>query len=134
MLELLGWRFSKKPENRLPFSRSFDVLGVAVDFSASDSGKVVIRNKLDRVDGIAAQVDEIVPEGACKLSIAASLRGRFRFAEGRLYGRAVAVRTPSFRNRAPGDDNVSQLREQTKAKTLLGRGILAIGCAAHAFG
>ena len=101
MLELLGWRFSKKPENRLPFSRSFDVLGFAVDFSASDSGKVVIRNKLDRADGIAAQVDEIVAEGACKLLIAASLRGRFQFVEGQLYGRAVAACTPAFINRAP---------------------------------
>ena len=62
MLELLGWRFSKKPERRLPFSRSFDVLGVVVDPSASDRGKVVTRNKLDRVDGIVAQVDEIVPK------------------------------------------------------------------------
>ena len=93
--------FSKKPERRLPFPRSFDVLGVVVDLSASDSGKVVIRNKLDRVDGIAAQVDEIVAEGACKLSIAASLRGRFQFAEGQLYGRAVAACTPAFTNRAP---------------------------------
>ena len=116
LLELLGWRFSKKPEKRLPFARSFDVLGVVVDLSASDSGKIVVRNKLDRVDGIAAQVDEIVAEGICKPSTAASLRGRFQFAEGQLYGRAVAVCTPAFRNRALGNDNVSQLRDQMKAE------------------
>ena len=89
---------------------------MVVDLSASDSGKIVVRNKLDRVDGIAAQVDEIVAEGICKPSTAASLRGRFQFAEGQLYGRAVAVCTSAFGNRALGNDNVSQLRDQMKAE------------------
>ena len=116
MLELLGWRFSKKPEKRLPFSRSFDVLGVVVDLSASESGTIVVRNKADRVDAIATQVDDIIAEGVCKPSTAASLRGRFQFAEGQLYGRAVAVCTPNFRRRALGHDNMSLLHEQVIAE------------------
>ena len=116
LLELLGWRFSKKPEKRLPFERSFDVFGVVVDLSASDSGKVVVRNKLDRVEAIAAQVDDMVAEGVCKPSAAASLRGRFQFAEGQLYGRAVAVCTPAFRRRALGYDNAASLHDDVIAE------------------
>ena len=94
-------RLLEEARKEAAFSAQLRCLGVVVDLSASDSGKVVIRDELDRVDGIAAQVDEIVAEGACKLSIAAPLRGRFQFAEGQLYGRAVAACTPAFINRAP---------------------------------
>ena len=116
MLELLGWCFSMKPEKRLPFARSFDVLGVVVDFAASESGIIVVRNKADWVEAIATQVDDIIAEGSCKPSTAASLRGRFQFAEGQVYGRAVAVCMPGFRRRALGDDNMSLLHEQVIAE------------------
>ena len=82
LLSLLGWRFSRKDEKRLSFAPSFDVLGVVLDLADSSNGAIVVRNKPDRIDAIARQVDDIISEGSCKPSVAVSLRGRFQYAEG----------------------------------------------------
>ena len=118
LLSLLGWRFSRKDEKRLPFSPSFSVLGVVFDLTGSQSGHVVVSNKPDRLAAIEQQVADIIAEGSCKPAFAASLRGRFQYAEGQVFGRAVAVSMPCFRRRAMSSDQVSHLSEEIESELL----------------
>lgn len=108
LLQMIGWRFSKKQNKRLPMSRSFSALGVVFDFGETNNSIVKVRNKPERVSQLVADIQMILDSGCFSPSVATSLRGRLQFAESQTYGRAVALRMRSCHLRAtqnsPGTD------------------------------
>ena len=91
LLDLLGWRYSKKMSKRLPFGGEFSALGVVFDFSQTQELAVIVGNKPDRVAHIVQEITGILECGSFPPPVATSLRGRLQFAEGQTFGRAVAL-------------------------------------------
>ena len=91
LMDLLGWRYSKKENKRLPMSLSFSALGVVFDFQAAQEGKVIVRNKESRAEQIYEEITKILQLGTFTSAQAASLRGKLQFAESQTFSRAVAL-------------------------------------------
>jgi hypothetical protein len=85
LFRLIGWRFSIKPEKRIPLAPTFDKLGVTVDLSMSSRGEICIKNRADRVVQLADIADDIAARGLCTHAEAISLRGKLVFAEGQVF-------------------------------------------------
>ena len=102
LFKLLGWQVSEKPSKCKPFAKSFEALGVVIDFSRSCSNEILVKNKESRLEALELQVAEIVSSGVCSQARANSLRGVFQFAEGQLYGQVAALMMPVFKSRCLG--------------------------------
>eukprot|EP00438_Fugacium_kawagutii_P017155 Skav211198 [mRNA] locus=scaffold2111:119634:121253:- [translate_table: standard] len=102
LLDLIGWRFSRKESKRKPMDFSFDVLGVTFDLSQSWKGLVIVRNKSSRVLQITSEVEQILSSGSFSGPRASSLRGKLQFAESHCYGRALAANLRFLQQRACG--------------------------------
>jgi hypothetical protein len=86
-LHLLGWKVTTDERKHLPFSESFQALGVVLDFRNIWEGNLVVRNKEGRIDEIIQSVQSIIKQGTITMSELARLRGRLQFAESYLMGR-----------------------------------------------
>ena len=102
LMDLLGWRFSKKPTRRLSMAKSLDALGVVFDMEYSQSCRIVVRNKPSRVEQIRNDIDMILESGRFSTAVAMSLRGRLQFAESQTFGRAVMLHMRTCHQRAVG--------------------------------
>ena len=87
---MLGWRIATEEKKNRPFARAFTVLGVVFDLNSTAEGFVEVRNKPDRVAELVASLRRAREEGLCPAE-AASLRGRFLFAESQLFGRCASA-------------------------------------------
>ena len=86
LLNAVGWRFAGTGKKAPPFSHTFKVLGVEVDLSQVADGKLVIRNKTDRVEQIKQFLCDIMDRGKITSAEAATLHGQLNFAQGQYYG------------------------------------------------
>ena len=77
-------------EKRKPFAKEFVSLGVMVSLGSSHKGKVLLKNKPGRVEGIRFQVDEIIRCGKMGFKDALSVKGKTSYAEGQIFGRVAA--------------------------------------------
>ena len=59
MLDLLGFEYAK--HKLKPFEIKADVLGVTVDYGRSSQDRVLIGNKMGRVDEVRASIDKVLP-------------------------------------------------------------------------
>ena len=75
---------AKRPHRSL--SHTFKVLGVEVDLSQISDGRLVIRNKPDRVEQIKHFLCDIMDRGKITSAEAATLHGQLNFAQGQYYG------------------------------------------------
>ena len=64
LLDLIGWRYSRKESKRQPFCKTFSALGVVFDFSLANEKKIVVRNKDSRVDQVCSEIDKILECGS----------------------------------------------------------------------
>ncbi|CAE8589824.1 unnamed protein product [Polarella glacialis] len=87
LLELLGWSVSKSAKKDKPMAKSFVVLGVVFDLSSSAAGYFEVLNKPDRIEAICEIVRRFREARTFSPHEAASLRGRFQFAEAQLFAR-----------------------------------------------
>ena len=90
MLMILGWTMTTDPSKCKAFEKVFDVLGVSVDLSLVPAGKVVVRNKVTRVETICEQIAGVEAEGFMSAPLAAEVRGKCQFAANQLFGRVAA--------------------------------------------
>lgn len=93
VMKLLGWRISMSDDKRLPFSKSFNMLGAVVDFTEIHSGKILIRNKQSRLDDISALVNSILESSSIPSSLVETLKGRMLYAAGHTFGRCTHLAT-----------------------------------------
>jgi hypothetical protein len=95
-LKCLGWRISTNEKKDKPFSRTFEPLGVSIDFSNRQS--VVVSNKPSRVESMIQLIDVLVSSKTLSSKQAASLKGKLTFMEGQHWNRTLnmSMRTLSF--------------------------------------
>ena len=86
LLSLLGWDV----KDQVPFSPSFEPLGVVVDLSDSHSGQVRISNKQSRVEDLRCLVASVEASGSISAQEAQQFRGRFIFSRSQIFGRVGA--------------------------------------------
>ncbi len=86
LLNAVGWRFACTGKKAPPFSHTFKVLGVEIDLSQISDGRLVIRNKPDRVEQIKQFLCDVMDRGRITSAEAATLRGQLDFAQGQYYG------------------------------------------------
>jgi len=93
LIQLLGWKLAVTDEKRKDFNQVFVSLGVQVDFTETDGGCVVLRNKPGRVEALRDQVESITlkPPFLMGFKEALSLRGKLAYAEGQTYERVAAA-------------------------------------------
>ena len=63
LLHLLGWKFAEVGDKALPFSSSFDVLGMHICLDAIWERKISLANKVRRVDKILERLRVIRSQG-----------------------------------------------------------------------
>ena len=91
LLTLLGWRISTSQDKHKPFEQCFVSLGVEVDFTRSELGEILLRNKPGRVAAIRELYEKLcAPGGKLGFKEALSLRGKISFAEGQTHARLTA--------------------------------------------
>eukprot|EP00438_Fugacium_kawagutii_P021790 Skav236018 [mRNA] locus=scaffold3189:230237:231088:- [translate_table: standard] len=97
-------------------ARTFTALGVEFDFSQSQEGEIVVRNKPSRVGQIVDALKNILRSARLSAAEATALRGRLQFAESQTFGRAVALHMKSCQMRAlnnlPGVEVTPAMREE----------------------
>jgi len=106
LFSTLGWKLSSSPEKQLPFQEVFAVLGVEVDFRQCRAGQLYVQNKPSRVTQLQAITTAILESHTLTAREAASLKGKFAYAEGQCFGRAakVALRVIGSRSHQVGKD------------------------------
>ena len=91
VLTILGWKIALGEDKRVPFGKSFNMLGAVVDLSLSMKGEVLILNKASRVQELVATVDKLAEGAQFSESDLQSLRGRLLYAAGNTFGRCTQV-------------------------------------------
>jgi hypothetical protein len=91
VLALLGWKVAMSEDKRLPFGKTFNMLGAVIDLSRSMEGVVQISNKPSRIEELLASVKELALGDDFSESMLQSLRGRLLYAAGNTFGRCTQV-------------------------------------------
>ena len=88
LLNAVGWRFCWHGQEGTAVFSNFQGawLGVEVDLSQVSAGKLVIKNKPDRVEQIKQFLCDIMDRGKITSAEAATLHGQLNFAQGQYYG------------------------------------------------
>ena len=87
-LDLLGWRHDRTGPKGQPFSSSFDVLGMTLNLAELQAHqRVIVQNKLGRVEKISQKIKAICNAGVLTLAEAQELHGLLNFATGYFAGR-----------------------------------------------
>ena len=76
VFELLGWRVKTAGEKAAPFSKLLGTLGVVFDLTPAVQGEVDVKNKVERVSELLADVREVLRSQRLTPAHAASLRSR----------------------------------------------------------
>ena len=87
-LDLLGWRHDRIGPKGQPFGCSFDVLGMTLTLADLPTRKkVIVQNKVGRVEKISQKIETIRRAGVLTLAEAQELHGLLNFATGYFAGR-----------------------------------------------
>ena len=65
-------------------------LGVLIDFTQSEHGKIIVSNREGRLDTIWAAIKELHDKGSMGFKEALSIRGKMGDAQGHLFSRVAA--------------------------------------------
>jgi len=114
LLALLGWDVSSGESKSAAFAEVMPALGVEFDLSNSASGICLVRNKASRVTQLRALAASTLESGLLLPRDAASMRGRYQYAEGQTFGHAAcsALFSLGVRSRQPGGK--SELTEELR--------------------
>ena len=88
-LDQLGWLHAKTGAKGKPFAEEFDVLGMSLQLSSLEQGKVVLANKQGRIERIIERMQEIASKGEIRRHEAQVLQGLLQYASGFYSGRAL---------------------------------------------
>eukprot|EP00971_Amphidinium_carterae_P340136 6478323-Amphidinium_carterae.1 len=89
LLGVLGWRVSDG-EKSLPFSPTFEVLGVEFDMHFAECKPFfAVRNKPQRVGDLAQVLENCISSRSCSRKDLEALVGKLQFARGQLIGHAL---------------------------------------------
>ncbi|CAE8637616.1 unnamed protein product [Polarella glacialis] len=100
LFDLLGWAVSHSEKKDKAMAKSFTVLGVVFDFAHSCAGFFEVYNKPERIEAMCKVVQQHRDAKTLTPHDAASLRGRFQFAEAQLFSRMGALMLRPISERA----------------------------------
>ena len=86
LLNAVGWRFADTGKKAPPFALTFKVPGVEVDVSQVGEGKLVVKNKPDRLEQIKQFLCDVMDRDKITSAEAATLHGQLNFAQGQYNG------------------------------------------------
>lgn len=93
LMELLGWEVAFDEKKRQPFRDVYQPLGVEIDLTATNQGRVSVRNKDERCKNLVESIDRILANKSLPGPMAASLVGRMLFTEQQVAGRCGVMAT-----------------------------------------
>ena len=115
LLALLGWDVSSGESKAAAFAEVMPALGVEFDLTNSARGACLVGNKASRVTQLRALAANTLESGHLLPRDAASMRGRYQYAEGQTFGHAAcsALFSLGVRSRQPGgqSDLTEELRQ-----------------------
>ncbi len=91
LLAQLGWDVSSGESKSAPFADVMPALGVEFDLTNSALGICLVRNKASRVVQLRALAASTLESGLLLPREAASMRGRYQYAEGQTFGHAACA-------------------------------------------
>eukprot|EP00435_Cladocopium_sp_Y103_P070071 s19_g34.t1 len=95
IFELLGFKYNS--EKLEPFDKTATMLGVELDLSQAQNGKVKIQNKASRVEEITGCLKGILDKGIIDANQLPSYLGKLQHAEAQLWGRAGKIALTDLR-------------------------------------
>ena len=95
LFDLLGIKFDRDGKKALPFSQTFNMLGLSVDLEASSDRVMRVGHTNSRRQELVEYIDSIISCGSIEPRVFERLRGRMVFFEGYSFGRVAnqSVRT-----------------------------------------
>ena len=86
---LLGWKIAESEKKDRPFDKSFEPLGVQVNFPPTP--EIVVANKPSRIQAVKSLIEELVSSKNISSKQAASIRGKLTFMEGQHLNRTLSM-------------------------------------------
>ena len=86
LMSLFGFVYSE--EKLESFGRTAEILGVVLDLSGADQGRIVVSNKPSRVDELSEALDVIAGDGFVIPNRLPSVLGKLQYADSHVWGRA----------------------------------------------
>ena len=119
IFDLLGWDHAKEGDKALNFDRTFDLLGVTFCLKEMHLGRLVIANKLSRVEKISKMLEQIESDGAVSLARASEVQGLLNFAVSFYMGKTLEHLVSAFypfaeSGKTANQDNLRQLCRYAK--------------------
>jgi hypothetical protein len=99
-LDLIGWRFSRKPSKRKEFDFCFEALGVLFDLNKTREGTIEVGNKPSRLANNLQMTEDILASKRLPASLAAKLRGKLIYTESHTMGRLGQLAIQALSSRA----------------------------------
>ena len=112
MLDLLGFEYAK--HKLKPFEIKADVLGVTVDYGRSSQDRVLIGNKMGRVDEVRASIDKVLSEGSITSRECSRLLGRLQYVDSFVMGRDGKLAMTELRNNVRCDSKLIHISAEAK--------------------
>ena len=126
-LRLLGWVFAEEGSKASPFRESFEALGMEVDLSQSNSGRVFFTNTPKRVSELCETLGYFIEKGSLSQPLALRLRGRMQLADSQIFGRMSKLCLRAITKHAYGDASealsAGALEAMVRFKTAVGNNI-----------
>ena len=109
LFSVFGVQVSLNPQKDLPFASTFQALGVLVNLEAVREGSFEVTNKPGRLEALEAEVAAVRNRGLFSAPEAATLKGRFQYADAQLFGKIAmpALRVLSQRAHRSGGCQVA---------------------------
>ncbi|CAE7211512.1 SLC24A2 [Symbiodinium sp. CCMP2592] len=122
LMDLFGFSLSEKEK---PFSCTAETLGVVLDTSDPDMGRIFVSNKPDRATMLEQSVGRILEQGQVDTRELPSLLGKLRFADAQLLGRTGRLALADLRLFGDKGGVVTLTDSQSNALAVLRARLLA---------
>ena len=118
LCKLLGWTVSEDAKKSVDFSKQFSPLGVVFDYLATSRGSFDVKNKPSRSEEFHTTVQGHVHSKMITAAEAASLKGRFMYADSNVFGRVGRFALALLSARAHSSGSVQILHSELEEALL----------------
>ena len=112
MLDLLGFEYAK--HKLKPFAAKADVLGVTVDFEKSSMDRILLGNKVGRIEEVRSSIHKAISEGSITSRECSRLLGRLQYVDSFVMGRDGKLAMTELRNNVRCDSKLIHLTAEAK--------------------
>ena len=117
LLDLLGFEFASHKLQQ--FSNQATVLGVEVDFGKVLEDKVLVGNKVGRLQEVRTLINEVIDKGSLTARECSKLLGRLQYVDSFVMGRDGRLAMTELRNHVRSDSKLVELTAEALASLRL---------------